>query len=652
MATRLQVSLALLLPILQIFLLLSSSSQASRSARRCRVVKTNETVAPLQSLKGAECSYCQDTAVVESVIPDRAIHVGVLLTYHQPTFQSALTIVAGLLTIGHRVTTIAGPNMASRTSNNIGEAVLEQIPCTRQAMARDLLTTLTYSVNHLPCDTAHSGDLISCHIQNAPPLVQALQLEMATIDTALDILLMDSTFVPGILLAHISLTPCVLLVTDEVSSNTRSFATTFLPLSGVPRVMENAWSLLSSRTARLAFSFVMLNRLRHQLGLTRIRLLSDLWKDCLMLSTGSGRFGGASFWKMNPLPNHLMYIPLPLIPPCLPCKIDAKSLAPGDYIRDENLLPSLVEKDSNADIPALIVAVETAKIKLTRVQSRNSIQEMLLECEHTNWELISGQDCAWKGPGNFYAVHPSSGDDWRQQVLQPFFVHRDDTSVLDSISRHRTVLGVVSICDHTNEWLRNLGPTVFCIDSAMSPRDIAMGVLQMLARAPSGRLMVLEPGMDQDGLRWILSLFERLGLVKSAHGANWESPTQMGNEILKLLNLYQVSTTKSSGIVVYLACTILVATIIYLFFKDTIAMQIYRVRRARCRGNSALSPSSIAEEFLSRLPEMDRVHATCSTWLFDTLLQPSEVRPARVKNGGGPELNALRQKRRSQKRCH
>jgi hypothetical protein len=116
------------------------------------------------------------------------------------------------------------------------------------------------------------------------------------------------------------------------------------------------------------------------------------------------------------------------------------------------------------------------------------------------------------------------------------------------------------------------------------------------------------------------------------------------------------SSMLADSFAVYLAFCVLGAAVIYL------SLQNYRLHRSHYRSNqnnaaALLNPSSIAEEVILRLPELDHVYNLWSTWLVQELARLNEpmLQPNKSKAVGNSEANMSqnsRNKRRTSKKRH
>lgn len=282
---RLFLSAVFILPLLFISLL-SCSRAVNPVFTRCRDLSTT-AVSPLLSLGQSPCSSCDNNkspaSNKPSLLPTRDIHIGVLFTKNQPTLDSTVVIVAGLLTTGYRVTITVGPNTNTHIvdeQEDLFDTVLHKITCSLQPTTQSFLTVrfISIELGELPCQAQYNdpGDLDLCSIRNALPVVQAFRRELDAFADRLDLLLVYALSIPGLLTAELSLIPSLMLVEK---------ADALVQVLGSGRTDSDSWWKWLAGQAhdrlhslKLTASFMALNQARHQLGLARIR--TGLFTTC------------------------------------------------------------------------------------------------------------------------------------------------------------------------------------------------------------------------------------------------------------------------------------------------------------------------------------------------------------------------------------
>lgn len=182
-----------------------NSGEKSNPHRRCRSLssETNSSkgmsfLSPaLQGYYNSTCDLCArdypSTMVRISSNKTRAV---VLFTSQQ-TSEKALTITAGLLTAGNRVTIITGPAMPEH--HLIREVLFQSIPCEKHVIASILLTFKSYTVEQ----SSWKGqcEMVSCSLHNAGPTTDAFATVFDQVSEP-SVLVLDATYVVGKLLLY------------------------------------------------------------------------------------------------------------------------------------------------------------------------------------------------------------------------------------------------------------------------------------------------------------------------------------------------------------------------------------------------------------------------------------------------------------------
>lgn len=606
---------------------LTTFPQRPQYYQRCRSLPTvNVTEDALQSFVPSSCELCTYVAMQNnSLYPHTGkSHIAVLLTSRHPsTFETTMIMVAGLLTSGHRVT-ILYQHFELKSDPSVMRDLFHLIPCKDQFKARALLTLRSFyidpqrfrcknNVNYYQQETRNSippGDVFACEIRNAALLIRALQMEMQPLmdsDDPFDLVLTDGVFVAGMLVAELYKLPTLALMEGE--ENLRRILG--------PLLSDKPWYFSLARTIqdRLQLldqleEYVGLNRVRRMLGLERLRILADFWKTNRLLVT--------SHDVALSVPN-LLRIPLPLLPPCVPCQ----ALEP--------VVPPMGNSNST---PALVIAVAFPNTSHGRTLSRTllqalsmaraSLQEMAFVA---NEELDFEQEVKperWSGPSDFIVVR--FGDPLEE--LQPPFVKQESLQYfLDSLVRHMPVAGIVTRCSGA-DLLQSLGPPLLCLDNHQSPRELATAILKLFGMQSS-----TEP---KDGLAWFISLMDTFTSEEMKTNGRAKTINERIQSLLTVSNdgsskeQFESSTFAVTSVAAkYLAWLILISSVLYVYLKAIIntiyppgkknARRYHTQRDIKENSTIHITTTLILEEIVERLPELDHVFAMWKSWFWQEL---------------------------------
>lgn len=621
----------ILLPFL-LLLLECCSSSAPKLHHRCRSTSAsrNETLSLLEDLQLSQCRSCEYQTTTE--VPYQAkIHVVILLSTQQ-TFEKSMVIAAGLLSQGIRVTMLASP--ALPREDMIRQALAQHIPCHYMTVASSLLTFRQYQMEKL-CD-ARTGDLW-CSMMMASPSVTAVSSALSSMNDLPepDVILTDAAEVAGLLVAEAFLLPSLVLVESD---------TILRQVLGTPLAGLGWWERLSRASEdRLASidltsGFVSLNRVRHHLGLERLRTMADLWKT-----------PGNLLWSSSPtadayqelMPNLLAYSG-PLLPPCVPCDRTLAALTE---------LASLAGGSSEAEpLPAVLVSAAFRNDERGRTSLRQLIQGLsLARASMAEFERCTGEALGcWAGPNDFRVVLMGPSHEW---VLPDWITH-GQSAFLDVMAMHPPTLALVSLCDPQNAWTHRLGPPVLCLDTNWSPEETALQLLTAIKdHKRKGN------ATQDDLLERIVTVVKEVAVVKAREGHRWTNGREMGRDIMEQLGLLDKNASKEPAwhsLVVYSASTILLGAAAYMLLKDT---ALWRTSSFRSRRLQRQSPSIywhalalLVEDFAVRLPELDRVWAIWQEWVAKVLEQMRETDDSSeaTENGHSKDLR----KRRNAKKRH
>jgi hypothetical protein len=618
----------------------------------------------LQELYASHCEKCPEHLPSPETtlrVFSNKTRVVVVLT-HAATLSQALVLAAGLLTSGSRVTIVLGPYPGIPDQRTIRSRLFSHIPCSSHVVASISLTFHRFALdddsdrshdktlhrcavgststaaasgsgashsNHRKHrDQSSAGDILWCSLQTALPTAQALARELSLVSLPA-VLVVDATFVAGLLVAERLRLPAILLVATAFD---------YLPPilgRGAAAMVQGAasnnswWALrswyrvlatgLHDRLAALDLTsaFLALNRVRSQWQLGRVRRLADVWQASgnVLLSTDPQ----ALLWQ-DALPNVRILVD-PLVPPCIPCL----SASPTNT--------SLTEQRQ----PVVFVAVDFSRDnKVARFQSRRLLQALeltrasLRELAHTDssssrcnppLNTARRDNCSpfWHGLLNFTAVFPST-QTWPD--VPPDFVLVEDTNFLDSLARHQP-MAVISSCTEGTMGTVTLGPPVLCLDWSWSARAMALHLLQLWSdQQPVASHSWIRPTLPERGLEHIVMTIEQIGLLRDRYHQTWQNGLDMNHHLRLQFSQAEgvaLSTSQSGSwletILVFISWLICMTAAVYIWFKDNATLwQRFRLRRLHYFRNPIPILSAMTDE-------MNLVVTLCSTWTLEQIQQ-------------------------------
>jgi hypothetical protein len=541
--------------------------------------------------------------------PEGKAHIALFLVASQASFETMMSITAGLLASGYRVTLFY-----QHSQHQILRNLLSRIPCADHTQARSLLTFRAFDQHPFRCN-----DAFACEIQNAAGLVKELHSGLQS--NPFDLVVTDGIFVAGMVVAELLHLPTIALL-----EGTNHLRRIFGPiLSNQPwytwliRVIYDRLQILDQMK-----EFVELNRLRTQFGLERLRTLSDFWtRENQLLMT----------LQNVSIPN-VLRIPSPLLPPCVPC-------LPNEFSN----ITTLGSPIASTDTPALVLAVTFSNSSQGRISSRTLMQALSLaraslqEIAQTSAmepEDNAGRAKRWSGPSSFVVVR------WDEsfEALQPAFVTMENPEyVWDSLVRFKPVVGIVTSCNGgVYDVMQNMGPPILCLEHhPQSPRELGKAILKFISAENDFATSSLEPN---DGLVCFVSLIDEL-MNREAHVT-----MELLNERIQSLQeifipeLDSYHSFENSAItcltlaIEYLAWIIMISVLLYVHLKP-IVHKFYpfskrharRSHHLRDMQDKPITLTLIAEEWVDRLPELDYVFDIWKTWWWQELANFQTPKP-------------------------
>jgi hypothetical protein len=630
----------------------------------------------LQELYASQCEKCpQHLSPPETTLrllsnKTRAV---VLLT-HAATLSQALVLAAGLLTSGSRVTIVLGSsNPGIPDQRTIRSRLFAHIPCSNHVVASILLTFNRFSLddgdhdktlnrcalgstssaatasgsgtgssgshsNHHNRKHQSAGDILWCSLQTALPTAQTLARELSHLASLPAVLIVDASFVAGLLVAERLRLPAILLVATAadylppilgrgpaVAPRATAAATTtshhgwWTPLRTWFRVVATG---LHDRLAALDLTsaFMALNRVRSQLQLGRVRRLADVWQASgnVLLSSDPQ----ALLWQ-DSLP-HVRILVDPLVPPCIPC-LPTTSATHAPMIDRQPVV--LVSVDFNRDSKVgrfqsrrLLQALELTRASLRELAQTDSTPS---RCHAPFLNNTTHRDnCLpyWHRRLNFTAVFPSTPT-WPD--VPPDFVLVEDTNFLDSLARHQP-MAVISSCTEGTMGTVTLGPPVLCLDWSWSARATALHLLQLWSnQKPAALHSGTRPNLPDGGLEHIVTTIEQIGLLRDRYYQTWQNGLDMNRHLQRHFSQAEgvplASSSQSGGWLetfwVVISWLICITTALYIWFKDNATLwQRFRLRRSHYFRNPIPILSAVTDE-------MNLVVTLCSTWTVEQMQQ-------------------------------
>jgi hypothetical protein len=123
----------------------------------------------------------------------------------------------------------------------------------------------------------------------------------------------------------------------------------------------------------------------------------------------------------------------------------------------------------------------------------------------------------------------------------------------------------------------------------------------------------------------MLEMIETMTGIKSKYGHRWKTGADMGRDVMTELGIEWDEPEEeppSTNFLLYPALLILAISLIYVIFRDSFHMVLVNYRMKRLHRTQHTSFASIVlQEFVVRLPELDRLFTLWQTWARDVLMQ-------------------------------
>jgi hypothetical protein len=274
-------------------------------------------------------------------------------------------------------------------------------------------------------------------------------------------------------------------------------------------------------------------------------------------------------------------------------------------------------------------------------------------------------------------------------VLPPFVVH-SEAAFLDVLAVFQPTIALVSLCDLSNGWTQQLGPPVLCLDLRWTPTELAQQLLSLIEQqqqpsSSSSSSVEPEIGNKQldpqnsfhphhhhkkpakpatsvedydDVLARIIFILKELSKVKVRDGDDWMTGWEMGQDVMRQLNLLEKTTQRpdSSSSACFLASWLRLPAyycfgviLLYLLVKDSKLAQwcgpwlrvLVRTRRwPRGYARTIQLWVNTSLEWLSmRFLEVNNVEHMWNSWSQDISNQMIESNESTSEGGGGGNSN-------------
>ena len=607
----LQITTVLLPLLLSFFNIAVTSSEITQISRRCIGSGTDTGDHLAGELQTNPCHFCADMPPVSygavAPAPDAISVAFILLSTADLNYP--MTLSAVLLNQGARVTILIAPDMSGR-ENEFIDRIFRFLPCDKHILAQSLLTIYTVKGEGSHKPACHESANVMCHV---PDKNFVRQLGTAVNSSRLpDIILVQATGLAALLVTEHFRIPSIVMANDGAHLR---------EMLGPPDRTSYMWTLrgfkywiielLYDRYWSLSWSasFVTLNMVRRNLGMTPLRTFSDVWNKAESLVVTS--YPDAAGWG-HP---SLFKFAAPNLPPCLPC-----------WIR----------KKWPEGISLIIVSTEDQGMTLEQARStmqgfalaRNSMRRFPNNCD---WEdEAPGVDC-WVGARDFVVIWLKT--EVEMPIVVPDFVVIEDGSLLDTLALNPTAMSVIAtLCRDDTRWIAGLGPPVLCLDQAASAHDLALDVLRLF-RKPAEH--VANP-TEADGMLRTAAFIENLAQVSKRHSQEFRhsnTAADMGRILRKALAIADKRPYEAHVVsvllfpfVLFIALMIFSFSVVYVVFEKLSPSNPSRLRRHRQYQRPTLR--DIIDEITFRMPELEQAWDMWVDWTNAKLAYMQEIGPA------------------------
>jgi len=610
----------------------------------------------MDSIHGFQTASCVECNVEHLVNMSARYetHVGVILSSITRPMHLHLMFVAALLSHGsYKVTLLFHHHHHPRSINTGGkgetteaqfvQALIQQIPCDRQAKAQSLLEYKSFSSHGTLCPPETSvGDSLLCAVHTAnPDLVTSMWKTLHNAEEQPTVLFTDASFYGGLLIAERSALPSIVLVPKESITMTHGPPQTHRKGKSLPlRIVDGVVHALRKRLHILdcTSSFIALNRARASLHLKRLRHLKEVWNS------------GNVLISMSPVQD-LTTLKIPItLPICIPCHGSERANGTTANLQSD----TSSEKHTFRGPHSVLDLTSFSQGKVPQrsfmagiALAYSSIRRLSLVCSGgstTGSESESNSShCIWNGVDTFDVVRPGQ----IPSIAFPQSYWKFDelsTNLLDSVAKNLPLTLILSNCKiEQEEWLSALGTPVLCIEDSpdISSREIGVAVIRMLSGDADRdiishqygetvrRLQSKVPRGDSDGIEWLLSLVDEANRAYLVDKRNWTGHfdfTLFSNDNRTQSEFKPKHACMPCGkrvFAMYLSCAVLFGSVVYLCLRDRHQSKGNRSQVNLSERLKSLNVFSVSEEMTTRLSELDQAVELLSVWIELELKGPS-----------------------------
>lgn len=663
---------------------LSVTVDGSKLNRRClgETLRNSVDVARRERLqllhRNTTCDKCPSGRLLPKYerrsIGD-SYHVMIFLTDDNDEFTS---LAAGLLeTEQFQVTILRFQGESEKSS--LHDYIFSRIPCKHEAWVRESLTVVDMLVlnqsqgrdetssspwtkengNNRTCKLTAPCPFDPCTIQTAPKIFQVLNSYMTSktqvtdeiLETRPDVLVMDASFVGGLIFAERWKIPTVV---------TASHHTLDLAIDHDPDWMPNPewhivyrfYRIILQRMYSLSLTkaFMEVNQLRRELQLRPLRSPVDYFLPVVALLVEFLPTDMIPVVKPRENWQSRVHITGSLQTSCTPC-LTLSSLPPFKS-------SSTTYQKLNSTI-IVVAPPPNCTAKYNRMLMRGLIlaRSSLEQYDECEWDSLSCQKEA-TGFSILWLDFPNDSAEYFPDFVPPYVVREPSVGLLDTLSRHPNAIAAVIHCDSDSQILSStLGVSVLCISQnerlppptqtsssennrllgdgkqELDPREIAAQLLGLLRRRnleqEDSDEKQTKDGPRLDGLSRTVSIVRQVAATNRKQGP-WGDVLQMQRVVAQAVCDYIKSTTLESvattnalldqshtfdeqqpydTFTVLVAWFVLFSSSLYVFFKDFLLGR-WRPRRNHHHHRG----DSLSEGILTRLPDLDDAWVTLVQW--------------------------------------